>query len=108
MPKQNLQQLKVIVHEILKTDEQTRNSDSLLYLRVLERVAKDTECPVSPFSMTVAYFLQNMKTHGFPPFESVRRARQKIQAKHPELAACDAVRAFRGDNEVKYREYARS
>lgn len=104
--KKNLQQLKVIVYEILKTDERTRNSDSLLYLRVLDRIAKDTDSLVTPFSMTVAYFLQNMQEHGFPPFESVRRARQKAQAECPELKACERVQAMRKENEAEYFEFA--
>ena len=106
MTKKNLQQLKAIVYEILKADERTRNSDSLLYLRVLDRIAKDTDSLVTPLSMTVAYFLQHMQEHGFPPFESVRRARQKTQAECPELKACERVQAMRKDNEVEYFEFA--
>lgn len=106
MPKQNLQQLKVIVHEILKTDEQTRNSDSLLYLRVLERVSKDADGDAMPLSMTVAYFLTHMKDHGFPPFESVRRARQKAQVEDPDLKACEKVEAMRRENEAEYKSFA--
>lgn len=104
--KENLQQLKVIVQEILKTDEQSRNSDSLLYLRVLERVSKDAEGNDMPLSMTVAYFLAHMKEHGFPPFESVRRTRQKLQAKCPELKACEKVQAMRQENEKEYKDFA--
>lgn len=107
MTKKNLQQLKGIVYEILKADEQTRNSDSLLYLRVLERVAKDADGGAMPLSMTVAYFLTHMKDHGFPPFESVRRARQKAQAEHSELKACEKVEAMRKENEKEYRDFAR-
>lgn len=105
--KKNLQQLKAIVCEILKTDEQTRNSDSLLYLRVLERVSKDADGGAVPFSMTVAYFLTHMKDHGFPPFESVRRARQKLQAEYPDLKACEKVAEMRKENEKEYKAFAR-
>lgn len=106
MTKPKLQQLKVIVHEILKEDERTRNSDSLLYFKVLERVAKASDCPVSPLTMTVAYFLHHMNEHGFPPFESVRRARQKAQAECPELKACEKVQAMRFANEEEYKRFA--
>lgn len=105
--KKNLQRLKGIVYEILKTDKRTRSSDSLLYLRVLERVAKDTESPDMPFSMTVAYFLTHMQEHGYPPFESVRRARQKAQAEFPELKACDKVEEMRKENEKEFREFSK-
>lgn len=95
-----------LVQHILETDERARNSDSFLYMKVLTAIG--TEKGIDIHSMPITVFLLNLREFGFPPFESVRRARQKIQAKHPELAACDAVRAFRGENEAKYREYARS
>lgn len=101
--------LKVVtklVQHILETDERARNSDSFLYMKVLTAIG--AEKGIDIHSMPITVFLLNLREFGFPPFESVRRARQKIQAKHPELAACDAVRAFRGENEAKYREYARS
>ena len=106
MTKPKLQQLKVIVHEILKEDERSRNSDSLLYFKVLERIAKASECPESPLTMTVAYFLHHMNEHGFPPFESVRRARQKAQAECPELKPCEKVQALRFANEAEYKRFA--
>lgn len=95
-----------LVQHILETDERARNSDSFLYMKVLTTIG--TEKGIDIHSMPITVFLLNLREFGFPPFESVRRARQKIQAKHPELAACDAVRAFRGENEEIYREYARS
>lgn len=106
MTKKNLQQIKVIVHEILKDDEMSRNDDDLLYLSVIERFTKDTECPVTPYSMTLAYFLINRKKHRLPKFESVRRARQKLQKDHPELKACEKVEAMRQENEKAFREFA--
>ena len=98
------------VTEIMETDIQTRNSDSLLYLRVLQKatsVTTGTECPVSPRSMSVDYFLKNMKDLGFPPFESVRRARQMVQSKRPDLRASERVEIGRMENEKEYRAYAR-
>ena len=56
-----------------------------------------------PFCQVMAH----RKELGLPVFESVRRSRQKVQAAHPELAACDEVAAFRDENEQKYRAYAR-
>lgn len=43
----------------------------------------------------------------FPPFESVRRTRQKVQEKYPDLAASEEVEAGRELNETAYREFAR-
>lgn len=98
------------VTEIMETDVQTRNSDSLLYLRVLQKATAattGTERPVSPRSMSVDYFLKNMKDLGFPPFESVRRARQMIQSKRPDLRANERVEVGRIENEKEYRAFAR-
>jgi hypothetical protein len=101
-----LKQTTKLVKDILQDDKQARNSDSFLYMKVLTAIGAEKDIDIH--SMPITVFLLNIREYGFPPFESVRRARQKIQAKHPELAACDAVRAFRGENEAKYREYARS
>ena len=95
----------VLVHEILKTDKQSRNSDSFLYLKVLEIIGKQKGLDIN--SMSIPYFLLNMSGTAFPPFESVRRARQKLQEHNPELAACDAVADARAENEVMYQHYAK-
>ena len=95
-----------LVKTILEEDVQSRNSDSFLYLKVLESIS-DREGFALCF-MTVPYFLENMKDYGFPPFESVRRTRQKIQATYPELAATKKVIEVRKQNEQAVRVYALS
>jgi hypothetical protein len=92
------------VKSILEQDKQCRNSDSFLYLKVLSVAAQQKGIDLE--KMTVPYFLVNLHGAGLPPFESVRRARQKIQAAHPELAACEAVEGFRAENEAEYRAFA--
>jgi hypothetical protein len=57
--------------------------------------------------LSVPVFLTKMNELGFPPFESVRRNRQKLQAAHPELAACEAVESFREEKEKEFRAFAR-
>lgn len=95
-----------LVKTLLAIDPQTRNSDSYLYLKVIEHVAIQKELDLSKFP--VPYFLTHMKEYGFPPFESVRRARQKLQSEYPELKACEAVQEARAENEIEFRSYARS
>ena len=102
----DLKNTTALVKSILEQDKQCRNSDSFLYLKVISSVAKRKEIDLE--KMTVPYFLLNLHGAAFPPFESVRRARQKIQAAFPELAACEAVEGFRAENEQVFREYARS
>lgn len=93
--------IKALVKSILEQDEQARNSDSFLYFRLLERIDK------ALLVVPVNDFLLGMNAMGIPPFESVRRTRQKIQAECPWLAACDRVKEFRAENEEVYRDFAR-
>lgn len=97
----DLKSTKALVKSILEQDEQARNSDSFLYFRLLERIDK------AILTVPVHDFLLGMGLYGIPPFESVRRTRQKIQAECPWLAACDRVKEFRAENEEVYREFAR-
>ena len=101
----NLQNTKAIVASILADDEQARNSDSYLYLRVIRILGREKDFNIN--HITVADFLLNMSQWGFPPFESVRRTRQKVQAECPWLAACPKVEEGRAENEEVYREFAR-
>lgn len=98
---QKLKQTQDIVKHILETQPDTRNSDDLLYAKVCEYSNKS--CLTLPFCMVIT----NRKTLGIPPFESVRRTRQKLQAAHSELSATDTVEVFRAVEEIKYRNYAR-
>ena len=95
-----------LVKEILLQDEKARNSDSFLYFRVLGVLALEKEIDINRIPITA--FLLNMAEWGFPPFESVRRTRQKLQAAFPELEANKTVAAFRSENEKEFREFARS
>lgn len=104
---ENMKTLASVVKETLEEDPRTRNSDNFLYLKVLEAIAKQRKSP-SLSSMTVPFFLLHMKEYGFPPFESVRRNRQLIQAKHPDLAASDPIDAHRLVNEERMLDYVRS
>jgi hypothetical protein len=57
--------------------------------------------------MSLGYFLVNRTKMEMPAFETVRRARQKLQQTYPELSAWDKVEGRRMMNEEIYREYAR-
>ena len=94
-----------LVKAILEEDKQARNSDSFLYLKVIEHISEQEGFAIN--YMTVPYFLENMKEYGFPGFETVRRTRQKVQQHHPELAACDKVAGMRMINETEFRRYSR-
>lgn len=101
----DLKNTTALVKSILEHDKQSRNSDSFLYLKVLEIIGQKKGIDIH--SMSIPYFLINMSGSAFPPFESVRRARQKIQEHCPELAANEAVADGRAVNELMFRDYAR-
>ena len=100
----DLKNTTALVKSILEQDKQCRNSDSLLYLKVLSVIGKQKGIDIE--KMSVPYFLVNLHGAGFPGFETVRRTRQKIQQHNPELAACEAVEGFRAENEAVFRAYA--
>jgi hypothetical protein len=100
----DLKNTTALVRAILEKDEQCRNSDSFLYLKVLTVLGKTKGIDID--NISVPYFLMNLQGTVFPGFETVRRSRQKIQQHHPELAACKAVESFRAENEREFRTYA--
>ena len=101
-----LKNTTALVKSILETDVDSRNSDNRLYLKVLLAVSKSKGININHIS--VVLYLSSLAGTVFPPFESVRRARQKLQRRYPELAASKEVREFRAENEEVYEEYATS
>lgn len=97
----DLKRTSDLVKHLLQTIPATRSSDDALYLEVCK--ARCRNSMNLPFGLVIA----NRRAYDIPPFESVRRSRQKIQAKHPELAAMPNVEAMREVNEEAYRDYAR-
>ena len=95
-----------LVHEILIDDERARNSDSYLYSKVLYKIGQLKNIDVNALSIT--YFMEHRNKLGFPSYETVSRARRKVQEKHPELAGTDDVETQRIINERVYRDYARN
>ena len=95
-----------LVKDILIDVPETRNSDYFLYLKVLERTAELNGSP-KPKDLTVSYFLCNAKKLKFPYFETVRRARQKVQEENPELKSVPEVARVKAAKEKVFREFAR-
>jgi hypothetical protein len=102
---QELSTIKEIVKSILVMDPKARNSDSYLYLKVIEQQAAQKNVDIR--FLSVAVFFSELPQNGFAKFESVRRARQKLQNDFPELMGTEDVRIFREDNETVFRAFAR-
>lgn len=94
-----------LVKSILESDERARNNDGYLYFKVLDMCGKRDG--IDYISLTISDFLPFVNAMNVPNSETVRRTRQKLQATHPELAACAKVAEMRMENEREFREYAR-
>ncbi len=70
------------VLQILRDSPETRYEDMKLYYRYYNRYADDLRAGELPLG-DLAY---NYKFYGLPCFESIRRARQRVQSLFPELS----------------------
>ena len=94
-----IRQVTGIVRGILEKHPATRNSDNLLFIKVVESI--DSDLLYKPM-MDV---LVHAKEYGIPAFESVRRSRQRLQEKFPELRGSKEVEAGREENRQIVRDY---
>lgn len=90
-----------IVYRILCDDLKARDDDTYLYLEVCKHF--NAKALTMPFGQV----LSSMGDLGVPPFETVRRTRQKSQELYPELSASEEVKKQRDKTRKKYTEYAR-
>lgn len=102
----NLYQITKLVKEILENSKPSRNSDTYLYLQVIYKIGLIKGIDVN--AMPVTEFLLKRNELGFPCYESVSRARRKLQADFPELCGNETVEAQRVVNERIFRDYAKS
>lgn len=86
------------VERILRTKPQTRNDDFLLINEVYKEY-------ISTQSMSFDLLSRMHRELELPPFESITRARRKIQKENEDLKACDVVELARTIQEEKYRDY---
>ena len=96
--KKEFKRARTIVKEILEECPKSRNSDNFLYTKVIEKLNKGALD--KPFWEVML----NLKELGLPCYETISRARRKLQEEFPELQACDAVQDFRTEREETFRE----
>lgn len=97
-----LYNLTTLVESILIKYPRTRNSDAVLYVKVVEYIYPQA------VSMPFINVMHNLKDLGLPSIESVGRCRRKLQAEKPELWSDKQVQKYREENEKTFEEYARS
>ena len=93
------------VKGVLERIPKARNSDDILYYYVCRRMLHEKGFNIDNLNFS-SIFLRR-KEYGIPPFETVRRSRQKIQSEIPELRANADVEAMREVLEEEYKAYAR-
>lgn len=89
------------VRAVLTSHPEARDNDMKLYLYVCDYCVPAVG--TMPFEAVMAQY----RSLGIPCFESVRRARQKLQARYPELSGTIRVRKLRAAQEKRYRQYAK-
>lgn len=94
-----LKNVEHVVENILNTMEDSRGNDDILYLYVCEHFNDKVS------SMTLKNFLITRKATGCPTFETVRRTRQKVFEKRPELKP-KKITELREDMIPVYVDYA--
>lgn len=97
--KNGLKNVEHVVERMLNTREDSRSSDDILYLYVCEYFNENAP------SMTLEDFLTSRKSTGCPTFETVRRTRQKVFEKRPELKP-KKITELREDMIPVYVDYA--
>lgn len=92
-----LKQVEKMVEEILRNEPLARVDDCFLILRVIQKMYPDFT------GRTFAYVMMNGKRRGIN-FESITRARRKVQEKHPELVD-EETEKQREAEQIEYIEF---
>ena len=103
--------LENLVQKYLEQVPVTRSDDFKLYFFVAADIYGDNGFNPTPgetdfLRLPIYDFIMNHAHYGLPAFESVTRARRRIQSTHPEL--CDEkTKEVRSKREDDFREYYR-
>lgn len=96
-----------LVKGVLEEYPETRNDDNLLWLEALRETAYKRDC-VYVLDLGLSSLMHNIRALNLPTFESVSRARRKLQAKYPELRGTERAQRRRAEKEIIYKEYAKN
>lgn len=96
----NLYKLEGLVKKILEEYPDSRSSNDILIFRVYKELNED-----AVIRELFLHIMLNRKNYGFPPFESIVRARRKVFEKYPYLKP-KKITELRKEKEQEYKEYA--
>lgn len=97
-----LERINNVVTRILVIDPETRDDDNKLYLAVIEDVMPNGT------QKSIEDIFLNMKKYKIPPFESVSRARRKVQELRKDLRGTGETQDARKQEEFNFWNYYRS
>lgn len=91
--------IESITKKILEEDELARKDDCYLILRVVQLMYPNDACK------SFETVMRNAKYNGIS-FESITRARRKVQNKYPELKNRE-VSDLRNEEQVEYKQFSK-
>lgn len=95
-----------LVKKILEEFPKTRDDDYLLWLTAIKQVIRERGLP-DISKITFEEFIGAAKYSQLPHFETVSRARRKLQESYPSLRATKETQEARAELEEDYKEFAR-
>lgn len=100
MEKKKLKTISAEVKELLQKYPRARDDDMLLYSYYMNLKGYSWNITVSEL-----YYLQ--KEGNLPTFESIGRARRKVQELNPDLAPSKKAKELKDINEEEYEEFSK-
>ena len=101
----DLRKVSDLVLRILQQDADTRDSDDILYCRVLEHYGKRMGVDFNRVS-TISFF-KNARRYKIPSIETVGRCRRKMQEEYTDVRGTDNTVRKRQDRAKDFVDYAR-
>lgn len=93
------------VRAMLEKAPATRESDHILFIRLCIEQARKNRDNAELIARVLDHIMIHGKENGYPNFESVGRARRKLQEKDHRLQATARTKKGRKDREIVFKEY---
>lgn len=101
--RENLPRVTKTVEYYLRKNKQSRASDDFLYMCIVRDICRIKGIPFR--ELTFMDVMEKRAELNIPKYESVRRARQKLQETYPELNPTKKVKQAREELEEEYRKW---
>lgn len=96
----NLYKVEAIVKKVLTKHPEARDDDFLLVFRAYKKMNPSIK------GMYFWHVMRNHKELGLPSFESITRARRKLQSNFPELKSSSKAAEIRAEEYMEYIDYS--